>query len=112
MPKADIAAAALRTVLPADCLLWREEDRRPYECDALTAFRRLPALVALPRTEEQVRQVLRTCSRLGIPLVARGAGSGLAGGATPDEEGGLLSCARLKRILTSHPLRGRARVVA
>src|SRR6266700_109535 len=45
MPKADIAAA-LRPVLPGDCLLWREEDRRPYECDALTAFRRLPALVA------------------------------------------------------------------
>src|SRR5437588_5784762 len=85
MPKADIAAA-LRTVLPADCLLWREEDRRPYECDALTAFRRLPALVALPRTEEQVRRVLGTCSRLGIPVVARGAGTGLSGGSTPHEE--------------------------
>src|SRR5437660_12646839 len=103
MPKADIAAA-LRTVLPADCLLWREEDRRPYECDALTAFRRLPALVALPRTEEQVRQVLRTCSRLAIPVVARGAGTGLSGGSTPHEAGVLLSCARLNRILTIDPL--------
>ncbi len=109
MPKADIAAA-LRTVLPADCLLWREEDRRPYECDALTAFRRLPALVALPRTEEQVRQVLRTCSRLGIPVVARGAGTGLSGGSTPHEEGVLLSCARLNRILTIDPLERIARV--
>src|SRR5947208_11527561 len=98
MPKADIAAA-LRTVLPADCLLWREEDRRPYECDALTAVRRLPALVALPRTEEQVRQVLLTCSRLGIPVVARGAGTGLSGGSTPHAQGVLLSCARLNRIL-------------
>src|SRR5207248_10084411 len=109
MPKADIAAA-LRTVLPADCLLWREEDRRPYECDALTAFRRLPALVALPRTEEQVRQVLRTCSRLGTPVVARGAGTGLSGGSTPHEEGVLLSCARLNRILTIDPLERIARV--
>src|SRR5437667_364190 len=109
MPKADIAAA-LRTVLPADCLLWREEDRRPYECDALTAFRRLPALVALPRSEEQVRRVLRTCSRLGIPVVARGAGTGLSGGSTPHEEGVLLSCARLNRILTIDPLERIARV--
>src|SRR5207248_2571063 len=96
--------------LPADCLLWREEDRRPYECDALTAFRRLPALVALPRTEEQVRQVLLTCSRLGIPVVARGAGTGLSGGSTPHEEGVLLSCARLNRILTIDPLERIARV--
>ena len=109
MPKADIAAA-LRTVLPADCLLWREEDRRPYECDALTAFRRLPALVALPRTEEQVRRVLGTCSRLGIPVVARGAGTGLSGGSTPHEEGVLLSCARLNRILAIDPLERIARV--
>src|SRR5437588_9338722 len=109
MPKADIAAA-LRTVLPADCLLWREEDRRPYECDALTAFRRLPALVALPRTEEQVRRVLGTCSRLGIPVVARGAGTGLSGGSTPHEEGVLLSCARLNRILEIDPLGRIARV--
>ena len=84
MGKADIASA-LRTVLPTDCLLWREEDRRPYECDALTAFRQLPAVVALPRNEEQVRQLLKTCSRLKVPVVARGAGTGLSGGSTPHE---------------------------
>src|SRR5437879_12935548 len=103
MPKADIAAA-LRTVLPADCLLWREEDRRPYERDALTAFRRLPALVALPRTEEQVRQVLRTCSRLGIPVVARGAGTGLSGGSTPHGGGDPLICPPQNRLLAIDPL--------
>ncbi len=85
MSEADITAA-LQTVLPADCLLWREEDRRPYECDALTAFRRLPALVALPRSEEQVRHVLKTCSRLKVPVVARGAGTGLRGG-LPERRG-------------------------
>ena len=57
MDGADIVTA-LRAVLPEDCVLTREEERRPYECDGLTAFRRLPQLVALPRTEEQVRQVL------------------------------------------------------
>src|SRR4029077_3474505 len=109
MGKADIAAA-LRTVLPTDCLLWREEDRRPYECDALTAFRQLPALVALPRNEEQVRLVLETCSPLKGSVVARGAGTGLSGGSTPHEEGVLLSCARLNRILEIDPLERIARV--
>src|ERR1700757_2881451 len=98
MATADIAAA-LRAVLPEDCLLWREEDRRPYECDALTAFRQPPAFVALPRTEEQLRQVLLSCSRLEVPVVARGAGTGLSGGSTPHAQGVLLSGARLDRIL-------------
>jgi len=103
-------ATALRAVLPEDCVLTREEERRPYECDGLTAFRRLPRLVALPRTEEQVRQVLLTCNRLGVPLVARGSGTGLSGGATPHEQGVLLSCARMNRILDIDPLARVARV--
>ena len=98
MAGSDIAAA-LRAVLPADCVLSREEDRRPYECDALTAFRELPAVVALPRSDDEVRRVLLTCSRLGVPLVARGSGTGLSGGATPHAEGVLLSCARMNRVL-------------
>src|ERR1700716_2343922 len=57
-------AAALRTFLPEDCLLSREEERRPYECDGLTVFRQLPGLVVLPRTEQQLHQVLLTCARL------------------------------------------------
>src|SRR5919109_3730855 len=109
MPKADIAAA-LRAVVPEDCLLWRDEDRRPYECDALTAFRQLPAVVALPRTEEQLRKILLTCSRLEVPLVARGSGTGLSGGSTPHAQGVLLSCARLNRILEIDPLARIARV--
>src|SRR6266404_3381236 len=102
MAKADIAAA-LRSFLPEDCLLSREEERRPYECDGLTVFRELPGLVVLPRTEEQLRQVLLTCSRLEVPVVARGAGTGLSGGATPHAQGVLLSCARLNRILEIDP---------
>jgi glycolate oxidase len=98
MAATDIATA-LRAVLPADCVLRRAEERRPYECDALTAFRELPAVVVLPRSEEEVRQTLLTCSRLGVPLVARGSGTGLSGGATPHPEGVLLSCARMNRVL-------------
>ena len=96
--------AALRRVLPADSVLASEEELRPYECDALTAFRQLPMLVALPRTEEQTRQVLLACRRLEIPVVARGAGTGLSGGAMPHSEGVLLSLARLNRILEIDPL--------
>src|SRR2546421_3307047 len=98
MAEADIVAA-LRTFLPGDCVLSREEERRPYECDALTAFRQLPGVVVLPRTEQQLQQVLLTCSRLKVPVVARGAGTGLSGGSTPHARGVLLSCARLNRIL-------------
>jgi glycolate oxidase len=102
MAEADIAAA-LRTFLPEDCVLSREEERRPYECDGLTVFRQLPGLVVLPRTEQQLHQVLLTCNRLKVPLVARGAGTGLSGGATPHAQGVLLSCARLNRILEIDP---------
>ncbi len=98
MAEADIVAA-LRAFLPGDCVLSREEERRPYECDALTAFRQLPGVVVLPRTEQQLQQVLLTCSRLKVPVVARGAGTGLSGGSTPHARGVLLSCARMNRIL-------------
>jgi glycolate oxidase len=103
-------AAALRAELPEDCLLTREEERRPYECDGLPAFRQLPALVALPRTPAQVQQLLRTCSRLRVPVVARGSGTGLSGGATPHGQGVLLSCARMNRVLEVDPLARLARL--
>jgi len=103
-------AAALRAVLPGDCLLERAEERRPYECDGLTAFRSVPAVVVLPRTDEEVRSTLLTCHRLKVPLVARGSGTGLSGGATPHPSGVLLSCARMSRILEIDPINRIARV--
>ena len=103
-------AAALRAVLPADCVLERAEERRPYECDALPAFRELPAVVVLPRSEEQVRQTLLTCHRLKVPIVARGSGTGLSGGATPHPAGVLLSCARMSRVLEVDPVNRIARL--
>ena len=109
MAEADIARA-LRQCLPEDCVLWQAEDCRPYECDALTVFRELPAVVALPRTEEQVQAVLSRCSALGVPVVARGSGTGLSGGATPHPEGVLLSLARMNRILAIDPVACTARL--
>ncbi len=109
MPSPDIAAA-LAAVLPAECVLARAEERRAYECDGLTAFRQLPAVVVLPRSDAEVRIVLETCSRLEVPIVARGSGTGLSGGATPLAEGVLLSCARMSRVLEVDPLNRIARL--
>ncbi|MGH8481954.1 MAG: FAD-binding protein, partial [Nevskiaceae bacterium] len=72
--------ARLRAALPSLPLLLEDEALRPYECDGLTAFRQLPLAVAIPETEAQVRELLRACRELGVPVVARGAGTGLSGG--------------------------------
>jgi glycolate oxidase len=109
MTGADIGAA-LRAVLPQDSVLSGVEERRPYECDGLPAFRELPAVVALPRTDAEVRAVLITCSRLGVPVVARGSGTGLSGGATPHPQGVLLSLARMNRVLEIDPRNRLARL--
>jgi len=95
---------ALREFLPARAILHEEEDTRPYECDGLTAYRQLPMVVALPETEEQVRRILMTCSSMKIPVVPRGAGTGLSGGALPPGDGVLLSMAKFMRVLRIDPL--------
>jgi glycolate oxidase len=92
-------ARALREILPARAVLFDEEDTRPYECDGLTAYRQLPMVVVLPETDEQVRSVLALCSRLKVPVVPRGAGTGLSGGALPLGDGVLLSMAKFMRVL-------------
>ena len=85
-------------------MLWQQEDTRPYECDGLTAYRRLPMVVALPETDEQVQRILRTCHALGVPVVPRGAGTGLSGGALPPGDGVLLSLAKFMRVVRVDPL--------
>jgi glycolate oxidase len=96
--------AALRAFLPERALLHEEEDTRPYECDGLTAYRQLPMVVALPETEDQVRRILQVCCSLNIPVVPRGAGTGLSGGALPPGDGVLLSMAKFMRVLRIDPL--------
>ncbi len=93
----------LARVLPGEALLHEPEDLRPYECDGLSAYRALPLAVALPETVEQVQRVMRACAEHRVPVVARGAGTGLSGGALPLAEGVLLSLAKFNRILEVDP---------
>ena len=102
--------AALRGFMPEHTILYRDEQTRPYECDGLSAYRQLPMVVALPETEQQVAQVLKTCHALKVPVVPRGAGTGLSGGALPSAEGVLLGMAKFNRILWVDPLARIARV--
>jgi glycolate oxidase len=102
--------AALRAALPEQCVLAGVEQTRPYECDGLSAFRQLPVAVCLPETEQQVQQALRVCREHDAPVVARGAGTSLSGGAMPHASGVVLSLARLNRILSIDPLSRTARV--
>ncbi len=95
--------AALQRELPAHALLWHSEDTTPYECDGLTAYRERPLVVALPETEAQVAAVLKACHRLGVPVVARGAGTGLSGGALPHALGVTLSLAKFNQIVKVDP---------
>jgi glycolate oxidase len=103
-------AGRLREFLPRNSVLTDEEDLRPYECDGLSAYRRLPWIVALPETVEQVGRLLRLCSEQDIPVVARGAGTGLSGGALPLADGVLLSLAKFNRILEVDPVNRTATV--
>jgi glycolate oxidase len=91
-------AAALAKVLPREAILFRHEDTAPFECDALTAYRTSPLAVVLPDTESQVAAILKICHKMGVPVVARGAGTGLSGGATPHHSGVILSLAKFNRM--------------
>jgi glycolate oxidase len=95
---------ALDRVLPPDAILYTPEDTTPYECDGLTAYRERPLVVALPETEAQVQAVLKTCHALQVPVVARGAGTGLSGGAMPHRLGVTLSMARFNQIKNVDPV--------
>ena len=101
---------ALRDVLPPDGLLVSDEERRPYECDGLTGYRELPLAVAMPDQLDQVEQILSLCDTQGVPVIARGAGTGLSGGATPRRDALLLSMARFSRIIDVDPVGRTARV--
>ncbi len=109
MPITDAFRTALQETLPGRALT-SPEACRPYECDGLSAYRQTPPAVALPQTVEEVRALLRLCSQHGVPVVARGAGTGLSGGALPLEDGLVLSLAQFNRILEIDPANRTARV--
>ncbi len=95
---------ALDAVLEPHCILSRREQMRPYECDGLSLYRQMPLIVVLPETEEQVQGVLRACRRLNVPVVTRGAGTGLSGGAMPHAQGVLLGMSKFNRIKHVDPV--------
>ncbi len=90
---------AVSGALGADAVIHHPEQLRTYECDGLTGHRVVPALVALPGSTAEVQAVVRLCDEHGVPFVARGAGTGLSGGALPIAEGIVISLARMNRIL-------------
>ncbi len=92
-------ARRLRTVLPSEAVVDEPRALRAWESDGLTAYRQVPLVVVLPSTEDQVRAVLRLCHREGVPVVPRGAGTGLSGGALPDAAGVTLALSRMQSIL-------------
>jgi glycolate oxidase len=96
--QADVVAALL-DLLPPEAILFRREDTAPYECDALTAYRTAPLVVVMPQTEAEVAAILAACHRMSVPVIARGAGTGLSGGALPHPLGVILSLAKFNRIV-------------
>ncbi|VAW67865.1 Glycolate dehydrogenase, subunit GlcD [hydrothermal vent metagenome] len=100
----------LEYILPAESVLHHREDLHPYECDGLSAYRDIPLAVALPQTIEQVQNILKLCHELNVPVVARGAGTGLSGGALPLANGILLSLVKFKNIIDIDPVQRIARV--
>ena len=101
---------SLRQVLLEDELIMEPEAMRPFECDALTTYRQRPMAVAIPREGAQIREILWLCHNYEVPVVARGAGTGLSGGAMPHKQGLLLVLSRLDKIVELDPLARLARV--
>ena len=105
VPSADILARrdllieGLAALLPPECLVTSEDERRAFETDAFTAYRRMPLAVALPRTTAEVSAVLAFCHQHGVPVVPRGAGTSLAGGAIPQEDAMVIGVSKMNRIL-------------
>jgi glycolate oxidase len=101
--QADLVKALL-AIVPGHAVLWTPEDTVPYECDGLTAYRQQPLAVVLPETEDQVGLILKACQALEVPVVARGAGTGLSGGAMPHRMGLTLSLAKFNRLIRIDPV--------
>ncbi len=102
---------ACRKILPNQgSVITNEESMRPYECDGLFADRTLPKIVLLPENADQVQALLRVCFEHKVPVVARGAGTGLSGGARPNADAALLSLAKFTRVLGIDPINRTAKV--
>ena len=99
LARRDAIIAGLATLVPANALITTEQERRAYETDAFTAYRRMPMVVVLPRTTEEVSAVLKFCHAQKVPVVARGSGTSLCGGALPQEDAVVIGIGKMTRIL-------------
>jgi glycolate oxidase len=99
LARADAIRGALKALLPEECVVVDEAGRRAFETDALTAYRRMPLAVVLPRTSEEVATALRFCREQGVAIVPRGAGTSLAGGAVPQEDAIVVGLSKMNRVL-------------
>jgi glycolate oxidase len=108
-PMSDLAEE-FREFIGADYIIADRETQKPFECDGLTLYREVPGLVVMPDSVEQVERVMRICHAKRVPVIARGAGTGLSAGATPRADAVLLSLARLDKIIAIDPLARMARV--
>jgi glycolate oxidase len=106
----NLLMTGLRGRLPTGSILDSDEQQRPFECDGLSAYRQIPLVTVLPETLEQVQAVLQLCHQLRVPVVTRGAGTGLSGGAMPCASGVLLVLSKMDKILEIDADNRRARV--
>lgn len=97
--KRDMICSDLTDLLPEGCVITDERELKPFETDAFTAYRRMPLAVVLPETTKQVAAVMKYCHRYHVPVVARGAGTSLAGGAIPQEDAVIIGLSKMSRIL-------------
>lgn len=102
--------SALRDIVSAECLLTAQDELAPYESDGLAVYRQRPAVVVLPETIEQVQAVMRLCHAESVPVIARGAGTGLSGGALPRPDAVTLGLGKFNRIIEIDAQHGTARV--
>ena len=103
-------APMFREFIDEHYVVTTDESMRPYECDGLAVYKQMPGLVVVPSSTQEVQSIMRLCHRHKVPVVARGAGTGLSGGALPQSDGVLLSLTRLTRILEIDAEAGLARV--
>ncbi len=99
-----------REFIEDDFVVTNTEAKRPFECDGLSVYKEMPRLVVMPNSTEQVQKAMRLCQRHRVPVVVRGAGTGLSGGALPHPDGVLLSLTRLSQIVEIDPEARLARV--
>jgi glycolate oxidase len=98
LARRDALIEGLARLVPEASLITSENDRRPFETDAFTAYKRLPLIVVLPETTAQVSAVLKFCREQGVPVVPRGAGTSLCGGSTPQEDAVVIGVSKLNKV--------------